>query len=308
MSEKRSFGGYVFLVILIGIVFLCTAERSQCRADAVEGAAIPAIYQEPVSPALEVFSEGRARMAAGGNIQDGRAKAVVEAEKQALLEALGQMVHPDVVFHERNYVLRALMVKKGSMFIEPPLILGEGPEGDSYVVRMNSRISRERMENILIKTIAARRILVSVSDSVDGRSSGGHALGGAVASAARARGYRVIYLGEFRDEQTRALAVACRSGDREAQKALGLYLLAGALIEGRVQAVYSEATSDIHSSRAGGSLIVMRAGGERTSFSVKDVKGFGSNEKKAGADAIQKASVILSSKTVKSLSGRQRRT
>jgi hypothetical protein len=267
-----------------------------------------AIFQEPASPALEVFSEGRVHMAAGGNIQNGRAKALVEAEKQALLEALRQLVHPEVFFREKNYVLRILMARKASLFLEPGLILGEGQEGDGYVVRMNSRISRERLENVLMRTIAARRILVSVSGSVDGRVSGGHALGGALASAAQARGYRVIYLGDFGDEETKALATACRSGDREAGKALGLYLLAGALIEGRVQAVYSEATSDIHSSRAEGNLRVTKAGGERASFSVKDIKGFGSNEKKAGADAIQKASVILSSKTVKSLSGRQRRT
>ena len=296
----------VFLVILAGAVLLAAIDRPVCWADPPETTG-PEVWQGQAPLPLEVFSEGRARLKGGEDIQTARARAVVEAEKEALLGALKQLVHPEVFFQEKDYLLKLLMAKKASLFLEPGLIVGEGAEADAYVVRMNARISREGMEDMVMRFAGARRILVSVSDNLDGKPSKGHVLGGTLAAAARSRKYKVIYQGDFADEKTRVLASAYRAGDRDAGKALGLYLLAATIIEGRVQAVYSETTGDIHSSRAEGSLRVTKIGGERVSFSVKDVKGFGSNERRAGADAIRKASVILSSKTVKSLSGRQKR-
>jgi len=296
----------VVLVILAGAALLCAVDCSVGRANP-SGDTGPEVWQGQAPLPLEVFSEGRARVKAGEDIGAARARAVVEAEKEALLGALKQLVHAEVFFQEKDYLLRLLMAKKGSLFLEPGLIVGEGADADAYVVRMNARISRERMEELLMRFAAARRILVSVSDSLDGKPSKGHVLGSALASAARAKKYKVVYPGDFADEKTKSLVSAWRAGDREAGRTLGLYLLTASIIEGRVQASYSEVTGEIYSSRAEGSLRVTKIGGERTSFSVKDVKGFGSNEKKAGADAMQKASVILSSKTVKSLSGRQKK-
>jgi hypothetical protein len=306
MSENGYLKGPIFLAILAGAVFLSTINSSVCRANALESAA-PEVYQGQTPLPLDVFSEGKTKLKAGENLQDGRARAVIDAERDALLGALKQVVHPMVFSYEKDNVVRVLMAKKGSLFPEPGLIVEEGAEADTYIVRMSARISRDRLENVLMKYVAARRIILSVSDNPDGKPSKGHVLGSSLATAARGRGYRVIYPGDFADEKTKTLAAAYRSGDREAGKALGLYLLAATVIEGRVSAAHSEVTREIYSSRAEGSLRVTKIGGERTSFSVSDVKGFGSNEQKAGTDAMRKASVILSSKSVKSLSGRQKK-
>ena len=306
MSENGSLKGRILLVVMAGAVFLSTINSPVCRANVLENTE-PAVYQGQTPLPLDVFSEGKARLSPGENPQDGRARAVADAEKGALLGALTQLVHPQVFSQEKDYLLRVLMAKKGSLFLEPGLIVEEGAEGDTYIVRMSARISRDRLESVLIRNVAARRIIVSVSDNPDGKPSKGHVLGSSLAAAARARGYRVIYPGDFGDEKTKTLSAAYRSGDREAGKALSLYLLAATIIEGRVSAAYSEVTREIYSSRAEGSIRVTKIGGERASFSVSDVKGFGSNEKKAGTDAMQKASAILSLKSVKSLSGRQKK-
>jgi hypothetical protein len=306
MSENGYLKGTILLLVLAGVAFLCTINSPVCRANVLENAE-PEVYQGQAPLPLDVFSEGKTKLKAGENLQDGRARAVVDAEKEALLGALKQVVHPAVYSHEKDNALRLLIAKKSTLFLEPGLIVEEGAEADTYIVRMSARISRDRLESVLMKYVAARRIILSVSDNPDGKPSKGHVLGSSLAAAARVRGYRVIYPGDFVDEKTKTLAAGYRSGDREAGKALGLYLLAATIIEGRVSTAYSEVTREIYSSRAEGSLRVTKIGGERASFSVSDVKGFGSNEKKAGTDAMQKASVILSSKSVKSLSGRQKK-
>lgn len=306
MSDNgRSKGSWV-LIILAGIVIMSGAVCAVCRADGPESAGTE-LYQDQAALPLEVFSTGKTRLTAGETMEAARAKAVADAEREALLGAAGQLVHPIVFSREKQNLLKVLKSKKETLFLEPGLIIEERVEGDMLLVRMNARISRDRMETALMKGIAARRIIAAVSGGVDGKPAKGHVLGGALSAAAGRAGYRVTHLSEVADRKTTGLVKALRSGDREAGNALGLYLLAATMIEGRVSAAFGEVTREIYSSRAEGSLRVMRLGAEPAFFSVKDVKGFGSNERKAGADAMQKASVILASKTVKSLSGRQRK-
>jgi hypothetical protein len=306
MSENERSKGSVLLTILAGVVFLSAVECAVCRADGPENAG-PQVHQEQAAAPLDVFSIGKTRLKAGERMEDARAKAVADAEREALLEGAKQLIHPTVFFREREHLLKALFAKKDSLFLEPGLIIEEWTEADTHMVRMSVRISRERMENVLMKYVASRRIIATVSGDLDGKPAKGHVLGSALSAAARRTGYRVIYLGEVADKKTLALARAFRTGDREAGKALGLYVLAAAMIEGRVSTTYSEVTREIYSSRAEGNLRVTKIGGEPAHFAVKDVKGFGSNERKAGVDAMEKASVILSSKSVKSLSGRQKK-
>jgi hypothetical protein len=305
MNGRMRFKGPMLRIIPVAVMLLFVLCCGICSADFREGNNPPDQGSAPLVSGETVF-EGYVEGGDGIKGSGAKGGAVAAAERSALLEAVRPVVHPTLFIRERDFLLKVLMQRKGDILEGARIVSEEGTESGGYKVLLGVRVRGDIAESALLAHLGTRIILLT-SEVVDGKASKENALGNALASLARKRGLKVVDLRGLYDDQTKGLISAFRSGDREAMKPLCLYLLAGAVMEGRVTAAFSEKTEEIYSSRAEGSLRVTKAGKDAVTFAVRGVKGFGSNGRKANLDAAEKASAALSFKGAKYLSGRQKK-
>jgi hypothetical protein len=305
MNRWRRLKESIIWAIPPALIFLLALYCGICSAGSGDGGNL---RNEGGAPSVsgEIVFEGRAEPGSGTKGPDVKGMAVADAEGNALLEAVRPMVHPVLFIRERDFLLKVLMKRKGDILEGAHIVSEGGTESGGHKVLMAAHLRSDVAENVLLPRLATRIIFLTPRGE-DGKPSKGNSLGSAVSSLARKRGLKVVDLAGLYDERTKSLISALRSGDREGALPLYLYLLAGAVMEGRVTAAFSEKTGEIYSSRAEGSLCVARAGRDSVTFAVHGVKGFGSNERKANLDAGLKASAALSSKAIKSFSGRQKK-
>ncbi len=307
MDEKSRSKGLRFRVILTVALFLCTGYFALCRANVGQEVFVQSPGGSHLVPET-VTVEGKARVRQGENGPHARVRAVEDAQRNALIEAVRPLIHPVVLSREKETVLRILIPKKGSILTETEITGEQQPEPDLYTVFMKTKLARDRAEDILIRGLPlAKRVIIITSDRWDGKPSDSRTLDRHLASLAIKKGYGRVDPGALTDGHSGGVLPALHSGDAEAVDRFLVYFLVSAVVEGRVGAVFSEETRQIYSSRAEGTIRVYKARGGAGSFAVRDVLGFGSNEKKSGTDAIGKASAILASKTMKSLSGGQKK-
>ena len=292
IGDRRCF---TFRAVLAAVILFAVMYSPLCLADST-----PTGGGDQGQPApVDIASEGRALPRKGEDPAKARQRAIADAERNAFLAVLKPLVQEKIFAEEQNSLGKILMIKRGAILAGPGLVVEEREEAGACVVDMTLPVLANRLHEVVMSVFASRRAVLL--------SAQGEGLGSALRSRARAGGFRLMDFGEFSDEKAKTLLAAIRSGDKESGKALALYLLAGSVIEGRVNSSFSEVTGEVFSARAGGSVRVTRLGGPSATFSVGGIKGFGSNEKKARLDAAGKASAALASQAVKSLSGRQKR-
>ncbi len=309
MRKGVGFERMVHLSVLVGIFafsVLCFSEGNGiCQPNGGPQGMVNAVLV-----AEEITFEGSAKLESGEDPSQGMQRALHNAEDQALLDGARPLIHPVVFSRERAYLLKVLRPRKNEVlaFVEP---VSEGLTEDGvYRVIIRAGIRRDRTDRIgemLAANLPAKRIIVMTADRTDGRPSKGHIFQDELAGLLKKKGYETIDPKGMTDDKSRRFITLLRRGDREAPKLLGLYFLAATIMEGSMNSVYSQETSNIFSSRSQGSLRIYRAGKEPASFAVKDIKGFGSDEKKSGLDAESKGSAILAARAVKSISEKERK-
>jgi hypothetical protein len=306
MSDSAKKTGSRWWIVAMGVTCLFAVQSYPVWANPMEtrAAGNPGSFS---NFGEDITAEGKARLAEGGDVLEARARALEDAEQEAMLDAVRPLVHPVVFSRERAHLLKILMPRKGEVFGAMEIMAEGMVDGDTVGVQIRARVKREPIEDILAKGVHAKRLVVVLTEEANPKGSGRHVFVGEFASAARKKGYEIADLGGPGGDRWRMLMGQVRRGDREAVRRLCVYALAGAIVEGDVRAAFSEETKEIYSSRASGSISVRRVGGTVRSFTARDVKGFGSNGRKSCIDATQKASMLLSSKAVKSLPGRQKK-
>jgi hypothetical protein len=291
--------------ILAGIfallIFCCSERNGMCQAG--NG---PLVVTYGVVPE-EIVIEGNARLEDGEDLSLVKQRALENAEGQALLDGVRPWVHPVVFSRETDYLLKALLPKKNEV-LGPIELISEGwTETGIYMVTIRTGVRRDRLEDMLAGSLPPRGIVVMTLDRSEGKPLKRHILQGEVTALLKRKGYEVVDPRLF-DVSSRRLFSLLRAGDREAPKFLGLYFLAATIVEGSLDAAYSQETSGIFSSWAQGSLRIYKRGGkEPVSVTVKGIKGFGGDRNRSVINALEKSAAVLSVKATKSISERQRK-
>ncbi len=254
----------------------------------------------------EAVFEGRAEPGKAAKAPDVKGMALADAERNALLEAVRPVVHPVIFEREKDFLARVLTPGKGRILDGAQVVAEEATDSGGFRVTMKARVRGDVAEEVLLKGLARRTILMS-GGTADGKTVKGYWPGAALSSSLRRKGYTIVDLAGVNDEKTKGLMAALKAGDRETGRPLFIWLLAGSVIESHLSASFSEKTGEMYSSRATGYARIARPAGDRAVLAVRGVKGFGSTKAKASLDAVDKASSVLAVKVVKCYSGRNKR-
>ncbi len=259
-----------------------------------------------ILPVVENIVEGRAPADGGDDALAARQKAIENAQHQALLDGVRPLIHPVIFVRETDYLIKVLERVKNEAIREAEVVSESREEDGVYRIVMRSLVKRTVLEDALLGNLPSRKVIVNVSDISSAGRGRGHILRNELGAHLRKKGYEMVDPRLQGDAASRRLFSLLRAGDREAQKLLGLYLLAATIMEGSLHAAYSQETSGIFSARAYGSMRAYKAAGRTpASFAVQGVKGFGGDKASSVSDAMHKAAAILSQKAVKPLPGRR---
>ena len=283
--------------------FMLTALPAWHSAFAKGETGIPEPGACPVS-AREVICEGKVEMTKGESVESARERAMEEGRRQAILEAARPLVHPVLFSREGEYIGKVLAPHRSEILGETRVLREESGCGGTYGVRLAVMVMDGPVADLLAKGVHKKRLLIAFPEKGEGRVYGSGSLKEGFVSLAKKRGFQTVDLPAGAGSGLSSAPALPGGPDKEAVRRLCTYYLAGAVIKGSLHTAFSEETAGIYSSRAGGTLRIDKIGGTTATVAVTDVKGFGSNEKKACSDGAHKASAMLAAKAMKSLSVR----
>jgi hypothetical protein len=294
----------VMVGVLTLVAFCCDEASGACKENGGQEGMMFGLLS-----AQEIVVEGRAGPDIGVNPSDIRQRAVENAQQQVLLDGVRPLIHPVVFSRETDYLRKVLVPKKNEALSGVEVVSEGEAEGGAFRVIVRAFVQRDRLEEILLRNLPSRKVVVITTDISGGRTGKGHILRYELTAFLNKKGYEVVDPHLQGDVPSQRFFSLLRAGDREAPKIIGLYFLAATVMEGSIGTAYSQETAGIFSSRSHGSMRVYKASSCKgpVSFSVQGIKGFGSDRGKSVSDATHKGAAALSVKAVKSLSEGKRK-
>lgn len=161
----------------------------------------------------------------------------------------------------------------------------------------------DAVKTILMKNLNDSRVIVITSEKNLGKSLKRHILEHELIQGLKEKGYLIVDYRTVRNKTVSDLVSSIRQGNTESVKNMGVYYLTDIVVVGFVETKFSQQTKDIYSANATGQVKIHQIGSKKELLSITkhNVKGFGSNEEKAGIDAIKKVSTEMAVEATKSL-------
>lgn len=250
-----------------------------------------------------VFSEGSGSILKSEDMEEARSKAVQEAKIKAVLKVAGLYVSSEMLNKEMASIIGAFKPRINEA-IEHYKIVSEVKGEDGFLrVKISAKVREDTVKDIIIKNLNDDRMIVITSEKNLGRPLVRQILEHELIRTAKGRGYEIVDYRTVKDTTVQKLVSLIRQGNTEAVKKLGIYYLTDIVVVGFVQTAFSEQTKDIYSAKATAQVKIHQIGSKREilSFTKHDETGFGSNTRRAGIDAIQKVSSMMSDNVKKSL-------
>ncbi|MBI5074148.1 MAG: flagellar assembly protein T N-terminal domain-containing protein [Nitrospirae bacterium] len=189
-----------------------------------------------------ITADGFAAMI-GGNKVIARDKAIDDALRKAVEQAVGTMVSSDSM--TENYkVIHDKILARTSGYVEKYKILSEGPEGDLYRVRLQAEIGRADLTSdlsalgLLHVMVEKPKVMVIIDEKVGGLygTTGSESVGQAESTIIEkllGSGFNVVDADTVRANITRDKALRILEGDNKAAAAEGLKYGAQVVITGK---------------------------------------------------------------------------
>ncbi len=189
-----------------------------------------------------ITADGFAAMT-GGNKVIARDKAVDDALRKAVEQAVGTMVSSDTMT-ESYKVIHDKILARTSGYIEKYKILSEGPEGDLYRVRVQAEIGRADLTNdlnalgLLHVMVEKPKVMIIMDEKVGGLygTTGSESVGQAESTMMEKfinAGFNVVDPDTAKANITRDKALRILEGDDKAAAAEGLKYGAQVVITGK---------------------------------------------------------------------------
>jgi hypothetical protein len=147
------------------------------------------------------------------------------------------------------------------------------------------------------------RIIVITSEKNLGQPLKKHILEHDLIRLVKEKGYTIVDYRTIKNEARLKLVSSIKALDTESVKKMGLYYLTDLVVVGFVESEFSQKTKDIYSATATGQVKIHQISNKREIVSLTKFheKGFGSNEEKAGLEAIKKLSSLMAEEAIKGL-------
>jgi hypothetical protein len=267
------------------------------------------IYSQ--SHALDAVSKGKAEISADGSasilqsidIEEAKVKALKNAKNEAILKVVGLYITPEILSKEKEYLIKICKPKQNEIIDEYKIVSEDRGEDGFYRVKISARIKQDIIKAILMKNLYDDRVIVVTSEKNMGNYIKRHILEHELIKKVKEKGYRIVDYRTIKNSTVNDLVSSIRQGDTESVKKMGIYYLTDIVVVGFVETKFSQQTKDIYSAYATGQVKIHQIGNKKeiVSLTRHNIKGFGSNEEKAGIDAIKKVSVEMANESVKSL-------
>ncbi|MBA4374223.1 MAG: hypothetical protein C0402_15335 [Thermodesulfovibrio sp.] len=179
----------------------------------------------------------------GGNKVIARDKAVDDALRKAVEQAVGTMVSSDTMT-ESYKVIHDKILARTSGYVEKYKILSEGPEGDLYRVRVQAEIGRADLTSdlnalgLLHVMVEKPKVMVIIDEKIGGLygTTGSESIGQAESTIIEKlinSGFNVVDADTVRANISRDKALRILEGDNKAAAAEGLKYGAQVVITGK---------------------------------------------------------------------------
>lgn len=305
MEKKIRNKGFILNLILGAIYFslLILISYAQAMEAVSQGKSGLPPESSKVSIIDNIIGMGSASVLKSVDQEEAKEKALEMARNEAILKVVGLYVSPEIGAKEKENLLRLIKGEKDKIIDEYKIVSEEtGGEG-IYRVKIAARIKEETVKAILYKNLPNDRAIVITSEKNQGKALKKHVLEHELIGLIKKKGYAIVDYRTIKNETRLKLISSIRAGDTESVKKLGLYYLTDLVVVGFVESEFSQKTRDIYSAKATGQVKIHRISDKKelSSLTRFHEKGFGSDEEKAGIDAIRKVSVKMAEEAVMSL-------
>ncbi len=257
----------------------------------------------PLSLLDSVMGSGSASILRNEDIGEAKEKALEMAKNEAILKIVGLHVSAEILNKEKENIINYLAPEQDHMIKDFKIVSENEGEDGFYRLKISAKVREDVVKNFLMKNLYDDRIIVITSEKNNGHLLKRHILEHELIKKIKERGYAIVDYRTIKNDRVRDLVSAIRQGNTESVKKMGVYYLTDNVVVGFVETKFSQKNKEIFSANATGQVKIHQIGNKKevASLTKYNVKGFGSNEEKAGLDAIKKLSQDSAEESIKSL-------
>jgi len=250
-----------------------------------------------------ITGDGGASVLRSDDLEEAREKALRMAKNEAILKVAGLHVSSEILFKEKDNILKYLGPEQDSIIKEYKIVSESSGEDGFYKVRISAKVREDLIKTLIMKNLYDDKVIVVTSEKNMGNILKRHILEHDLIERIKEKGYQIVDYRTIKNGTAINLVSSIRQGNTESVKKMGIYYLTDIVVVAFVETKFSQQTKDIYSANATGQVKIHQIGNKKeiSSLTKHNVKGFGSDEEKAGLDAIKKVSVNLAEESIKSL-------
>lgn len=293
----------LMVTVWVGLLILFIYSYAQAVDTIAQGKSKIPEDSAPPSILDSIMGSGSASILRNEDIEEAKEKAVKMAKDEALLRVVGLHVSAEILAKEKDSILKYLSPEQDNIIKESKIVSENQGEDGFYRVKISATIRENMVKNLLTKNLYDDRVIVITSEKNQENFLKRHILEHELIKRIKEKGYLIVDYRTVKNDRVRDLVSAIREGNTESVKKMGIYYLTDIVVVGFVESKFSQQTKEIHSANATGQVKIHEIGNKKeiASLTKHNVKGFGSNEEKAGLDAIKKLSLELAEGSIKSL-------
>jgi len=293
--------------VWVGLLILFIYSYAQAVDTIAQGKSMISGDSAPPSILDSIMGSGSASILRNEDIEEAKGKAIKMAKDESILKVVGLHVSSEILTKEKDNILKYLSPEQDIIIKESKIVSENQGEDGFYRVKILATIREDIVKTLLTKNLYDDRVIVITSEKNQGNFLKRHILEHELIKRIKEKGYLIVDYRTIKNDRVNELVSAIRQGNTESVKKMGIYYLTDLVVVGFVESKFSQQTRDIYSANATGQVKIHQIGNKKeiTSLTKHNIKGFGSNEEKAGLDAIKKLSLEMAEESIKSLTKNQ---
>lgn len=293
----------LMVTVWAGLLILFLYSYAQAINTVAQGKSKISDDSSPPSILDSIIGTGSTSILRNEDIEEAKEKALKMAKDEAMLKVVGLHVSSEILSKERENLIRLFSPEYDNIIKEYKIISEDSGGNGFYRVKISAKVRDDLVKSLLMKNLYDDRVIVVTSEKNLGNYLKRHILEHELIKRIKEKGYLIVDYRTIKNDTVRDLVSLIRQGNTESVKKMGVYYLTDIVVVGFVESKFSQQTKEIYSAYATGQVKIHQIGNKKeiASLTKHNVKGFGSNEEKAGLDAIKKLSLEMAEESIKSL-------
>jgi len=293
----------LMVTVWVGLLILFIYSYAQAVDTVAQGKSKISDDSSPPSILDSIMGSGSASILRNEDFEEAKERALKIAKDEAILKVVGLHISSEILTKEKENILKYLSPEQDNIIKESKIVSENQGEDGFYRVKISAKVRDDLVKSLLMKNLYDDRVIVVTSEKNLGNYLKRHILEHELIKRIKEKGYLIVDYRTIKNDTVRDLVSLIRQGNTESVKKMGVYYLTDIVVVGFVESKFSQQTKEIYSAYATGQVKIHQIGNKKeiASLTKHNVKGFGSNEEKAGLDAIKKLSLEMAEESIKSL-------